>query len=259
MSRSSPDGIHCTISPRTSTTCTRSAPTAASWRRRGRIRTAGTFADLGDSVTVKYKVYGDRVDGTYLAVDDTHAHINMPAVIMWAHGLDDRPATITFEAAGRAALARGDAAAPGTSLEFTAPNLQYLMDSPAEFGPRRFVQFIGRTAGNSASPCITPARTPSSTRYVKDVEKIVAQEGAIYGEFPAVRAGQLHVPGRLSAVRQRRRHGASQQHGDHRRRDPSTISVAGCSTPSRTSSSTAGTSSASVRKGSSRSTSIART
>src|SRR5262249_20801792 len=37
----------------------------------------------GGSVTVRYKVFGDRVDGTYLAVDPTHAHINMPAAIMW--------------------------------------------------------------------------------------------------------------------------------------------------------------------------------
>ena len=29
------------------------------------------------SVTVRYKVYGDRVDGTYLGIDQTHAHINM--------------------------------------------------------------------------------------------------------------------------------------------------------------------------------------
>src|SRR5258705_10963648 len=34
---------------------------------------------FGASVTVKYKIYGDRVDGTYLAIDETHAHINMPA------------------------------------------------------------------------------------------------------------------------------------------------------------------------------------
>src|SRR5438874_897604 len=41
-------------------------------------------AGHGGSVTVKYKVYGDRVDGTYLAIDETHAHINMPSAIMWA-------------------------------------------------------------------------------------------------------------------------------------------------------------------------------
>src|SRR5205807_1609536 len=38
----------------------------------------------GGAATVKYKVYGDRIDGTYLAVDETHAHVNMPAAIMWA-------------------------------------------------------------------------------------------------------------------------------------------------------------------------------
>src|SRR5437667_12884520 len=33
----------------------------------------------GGAVTVAYKVYGDRLDGTYLAIDVTHAHVNMPA------------------------------------------------------------------------------------------------------------------------------------------------------------------------------------
>src|SRR5712692_6078154 len=51
----------------------------------------------GGAVTVKYKIYGDRIDGTYLAIDTTHAHINMPAAIMWARGLDDRPAVLTFQ------------------------------------------------------------------------------------------------------------------------------------------------------------------
>src|SRR3954470_5188928 len=51
-------------------------------------------AEHGSTVTVQYKVFGDRVDGTYLGVDTTHAHINMPAVVMWARGLDDRPAIV---------------------------------------------------------------------------------------------------------------------------------------------------------------------
>src|SRR5262249_18729896 len=51
----------------------------------------------GASVTVKYKVFGDRVDGTYLGVDTTHAHINMPAAIMWARGFDDRAITVSLE------------------------------------------------------------------------------------------------------------------------------------------------------------------
>ena len=53
---------------------------------------------------------------------------------------------------------------------------------------------------------------------MKDVEKIVRQQGAIFGEYPGVRARRLHVSRRLPAVGERRRHGAPQQHGDHRGR-----------------------------------------
>ena len=61
-----------------------------------------------------YKVYGDRVDGTYLAIDTTHAHINMPAVVMWARGLADRPVTVTFERRHRHVVASRHAADPGS-------------------------------------------------------------------------------------------------------------------------------------------------
>src|SRR6185503_16029258 len=48
-------------------------------------------------VRVSYRVFGDWVDGTYLAIDGTHAHINMPAAIMWAGGFDASPITIRFD------------------------------------------------------------------------------------------------------------------------------------------------------------------
>ena len=117
-------------------------------------------------------------------------------------------------------MAGGDAAASERLVrsEFTAPNLQYLMDSPAEFGPRQRSVSSPSAAARSAFALHHTGTDAELDGFVKDVEKIVRQEGAIYGEYPGVRAGQLHVPRRLSAVRQRRRHGASQQHGDHRRR-----------------------------------------
>ena len=146
-------------------------------------------AGHGGSVTVRYKVYGDRVDGTYLAVDETHAHINMPAAIMWAHGLDDRPATLTFEEpAGMRWQVATQLHASSSPLEFTAPNLQYLMDSPAEFGPVSVRQFTagGRTFRFSLHHTGIDAELDS---YVKDVEKIVRQEGAIFGEYPQYEPG----------------------------------------------------------------------
>jgi predicted metalloprotease with PDZ domain len=143
----------------------------------------------GGKVTVKYKVYGDRVDGTYLGVDSTHAHINMPAAIMWAHGLDDRPATVTFvQPAGKKWQVATQLHPGSSALEFTSPNLQYLMDSPSEFGPIAIRQFTvgGRTFRFSLHHTGTDAELDA---FVKDVEKIVRQEGSIYGEYPAYEPG----------------------------------------------------------------------
>ena len=45
---------------------------------------------------VTYKIFGDRTDGTYLGIDDIHAHINIPAALMFARGWFERPARVTF-------------------------------------------------------------------------------------------------------------------------------------------------------------------
>ena len=129
-----------------------------------------TISGHDGSVTVKYKLYGDRLDGTYLAVDTTHAHINMPAAIMWGRGLDDRPATVTFVPPQGARWQVATQLHAGSSpLEFTAPNLQYLMDSPSEFGPVAIRQFtVGpRTFRFALHHTGTDADLDG---YVKDVE-----------------------------------------------------------------------------------------
>jgi len=85
------------------------------------------------TVRIAYNVYGDHVDGTYLGVDLQHAHLNMPATFMWARGMDDRPSRITFTPP--AALHWKVATQLYTTTDpwtFTAPNLQYMFDSPTE-------------------------------------------------------------------------------------------------------------------------------
>src|SRR5215207_8454603 len=42
-----------------------------------------TITGHDGAVVISYRVFGDRVDGTYLSVDATHAHLNMPASLMW--------------------------------------------------------------------------------------------------------------------------------------------------------------------------------
>ena len=150
-----------------------------------------TVAGHGGALTVKYKVFGDRLDGTYLAIDTTHAHINMPAAIMWARGLDDRASTVIFTQPPSIA-ARWQVATqlhPGsTQTEFTAPNLQYLMDSPTEFGPLSIRQFSieGRTFRFALHHRGTDAELDA---LVGDVQKIVRETHAVYGEYPEYEPG----------------------------------------------------------------------
>jgi predicted metalloprotease with PDZ domain len=152
-----------------------------------------TVSGHGGSVTVRYKVFGDRVDGTYLAIDTTHVHVNMPAAIMWARGLDDRPATLALLPPDPAVARRGWTVAtqlhPGsTPLDFTAPNLQYLIDSPVEFGPIAMRQFSVDRHTFRFSAHHTGSEDELN-RLMKDVERVVREEGAIYGEFPEYEPG----------------------------------------------------------------------
>jgi predicted metalloprotease with PDZ domain len=143
----------------------------------------------GGPVRVLYKIFGDRVDGTYLAIDPTHAHINMPAAIMWARGLDDRPATIALTPPSDRRWQAATQLFPGSSpLEFTAPNLQYLMDSPIEFAPLSMRQFPvnDTTIRFALHHTGTDAELDA---FMQDVEKIVRRQVEIYGELPAYDPG----------------------------------------------------------------------
>ena len=99
----------------------------------GRNRTSGTSPATTARCGVVYRIFGDHADGTYMGVDTTHAHLNMPATFMWAVGLDLRPIRVTFvPPAGSNWKAATQLFATSTPFEFTAPNLQYFMDSPTE-------------------------------------------------------------------------------------------------------------------------------
>jgi len=142
-----------------------------------------------NTVRVTYRVFGDSVDGTYLAVDATHAHINMPAVIVWARGLELRPVMVRVEPPPRAGWRVATQLMPGNDpLTFTAPNLQYLMDSPTEVSA--FVLRTFTVPDEARTPLFRFALHHDGgdtevASFVRDVERIVREERAVFGEFPA--------------------------------------------------------------------------
>ncbi len=144
-------------------------------------------------VRVRYRLFGDRTDGTYFGVDATHAHINMPAALMWARGFDRRPARVTFERpAGTSWNVATQLFPTANPLVFTAPNLQYLLDSPSEFGPGLLETFAAPMAAGDTTPAPTIRvalhHTGGSSEvapFVDGVRRIVEQARRVFGEYPA--------------------------------------------------------------------------
>jgi predicted metalloprotease with PDZ domain len=134
------------------------------------------------TVRVRYKVFGDHLNGTHLSIDTTHAHLNIPASLMWARGFEARAARVTFDvpAEWKVATQLHPTNDPQT---FTAGNLHYLVDSPVElsaFTQRTFVvdrefRVALHHDGSGAD----------ADRFAAALEKIVREQRAVFGALPA--------------------------------------------------------------------------
>ncbi|AZQ60062.1 M61 family peptidase [Maribacter sp. MJ134] len=134
-------------------------------------------------VHISYTLFANRGDGTYSQIDETHAHLNIPATFMYAPSLSEREIEITF-------LPREDLnwkiATQLPLLEkttYTAPNLQYFMDSPTEISDYSLREF---TVDNQT---IQFALHHNGTKeeldtYFEKVKKVVLAEKEVFGELP---------------------------------------------------------------------------
>jgi predicted metalloprotease with PDZ domain len=146
------------------------------------------------TVVVTYKVFGDRTDGTYLSVDAAHAHMNMPATVMYVRGQLTRPARISFvPPSGRSWRVATQLFPTADPLVFTAPNIHYLMDSPTElsdFTLRSFTIDDGVNGPQTIRAALHHDGTNGDAdAYIRDVEKTVREGMKIFGELPKFDAG----------------------------------------------------------------------
>jgi predicted metalloprotease with PDZ domain len=147
----------------------------------------------GGRVRVSYRVAGDRIDGTYLAIDATHAHVNMPAALLWARGFETGAMTVRFEPPSSTPWRVATQLYPGPDAwTFTAPNLQYLMDSPTELSAFTLRTFT--VADGAASPVFRVAvhhqgQDADVDALAAGAEKIVREARDVFGEFPAFDVG----------------------------------------------------------------------
>ena len=136
------------------------------------------------TVRLRYRLFGDRVDGTYLAIDSTHAHMNMPATLLWAEGLEDRPVRVVFEPPTDAGWKVATQLFPTDEpFVFTAPNLRYLLDSPTELSDFELRSF--EVAEKKFQVAVHHDASPDALdAYVAALQAIVPEFVKVFDELP---------------------------------------------------------------------------
>jgi predicted metalloprotease with PDZ domain len=146
------------------------------------------------TVKIVYRLFGDHADGTYVGIDTTHAHMNMPATFLWATGHENDAMRITFAPPAGSNWKVGTQLFPTSDpWTFTAPNLQYFMDSPTELSDFVMSTFsVPNTDGTPADFRVVVHGDGSQAdvdELAKLVSRLVREQMAVFGEFPKYEPG----------------------------------------------------------------------
>ncbi|HEX2166074.1 MAG TPA: hypothetical protein VHG09_02440, partial [Longimicrobiales bacterium] len=138
------------------------------------------------TVRVSYTLFGDHADGTYTAIDLTHAHMNMPATFMWARETGERPIAIRFDVPEASGWRVATQLRPtADASRYVAPHLQYLMDSPTELSAYDLREWPVDGGMQTIRIAMHHLGTDAQLdEYTRHTQRIVAEQAAVFGELP---------------------------------------------------------------------------
>jgi predicted metalloprotease with PDZ domain len=136
-----------------------------------------------NTVVVHYTLFGDRADGTYAGIDNTHAHLNLPATLVWAHGFEDAPASLTFELPSGSNWLVATQLKPEANATWSAPNLEWLMDSPVELSAHQIAEW--RMGDQRFRMAVHHNGSPETVKEcAKKAQAVVLEAAGVFGAFP---------------------------------------------------------------------------
>lgn len=142
-------------------------------------------------VVFRYTLFADHSDGTYAAVDSSHAHLNIPASFVWARELEKREHAVCidtpegWEVFSQMKRNHDDC--------LVAPDLAYFIDSPIEVSAaQRYAWTIGEGETEQTIEVILHhTGEEAEAELLADVTKLIVDEQiAIFGEAPAFDYGR---------------------------------------------------------------------
>jgi predicted metalloprotease with PDZ domain len=139
------------------------------------------------TVKISYSLFANRGGGTYTQIDETHAHLNIPATFMYAKNYTFRPISVKFNVRKDLNWKVATQLKDIGNGNYYAPDLDYFMDSPTEisnFSKRSFTVSSKETKKIVHFILHHNGTEEEFDEYLKKVKKIVLQEMAVYGELP---------------------------------------------------------------------------
>ncbi|MDX1542386.1 MAG: PDZ domain-containing protein [Christiangramia sp.] len=140
-------------------------------------------SDHDGTINIEYILFANRGDGTYSQIDETHAHLNIPATFMYAENFEHRPISVNFDVREDLNWKVATQLKEESGTTFSAPDLYYFMDSPTEisnFDMKEFdldgqkIRFVLHHEGTEEE----------FAEYFDKVQRIAKQEKTVYGELP---------------------------------------------------------------------------
>lgn len=141
------------------------------------------------TVNLEYTLFGNRADGTYSQIDQTHAHLNIPATFMYSEDLKSRPIEVNFDLTSHPEWKISTQLKQLNGNTFFAPDLYYFMDSPTEISEFELKEF--ELNGQNIRFALHHLGTKEEVAgYFEKVKKIVKAEMEVYGELPQFDYGE---------------------------------------------------------------------
>lgn len=141
------------------------------------------------TIKVSYTLFANRGGGTYAQVDETHAHLNIPATFIYAPSLANDGIKVKFHVRKDLNWKIATQLKPMSEDTYYAKDLQYFMDSPTEISNHSVRSFDVK--GQSINFVLHHNGTEAELdTYFEKVKKVVLQQEAIYGELPKFDYGE---------------------------------------------------------------------
>lgn len=141
------------------------------------------------TVTITYTLFANRADGTYSQIDESHAHLNIPATFMYMEGTEERPIEVDFNLRNDLNWKVATQLKKQSETTYYAPNLYYFMDSPTEISDFKLREQMV-DGQNIRFALHSPDTEQDLDTYWQKVIAIVEQEKAVFGELPSFDYGE---------------------------------------------------------------------